>query len=127
MFKTVPEIIAADLAKNYPDLSMDAETYYANVMRSIEQGEVKLYQKFDTLFIVHDNEWHSIHGGSGIELLDACTAFLQQLKDEGATYMFTCYDNPKISLIAEHSKIFKATVTKINEGKYRTFRLSVEL
>lgn len=127
MSKTIQDILAADLAKNYPNLPLDAETYYTGLMRSVNLGEVTLHRKFDTLFIVHDNEWHTIHGGSGVELLDACTAFLQQLKDEGVTYMFTCYDNPKISLVAEHSKTFKATVAQINEGKYRTFKLSVEL
>lgn len=127
MSKTVLEILAGDLAKNYPDEPQDAESYLHKVTASVEQGLVRLYRKFDTLFIVHGDEWHSIHGGSGAELLAACLAFLQQLKDEGMTHMFTHYDNPKVSLIAEHSSTFKATVTQIDEGKYRTFKLSVEL
>jgi hypothetical protein len=127
MSKTLLEILAGDLAKNYPDRPQDAEDYLHKLTTSVEQGLVKFYRKFDTVFIVHENEWHTIHGGSGVELLDACTAFLQQLKDEGVAYMFTCYDNPKISVVAEHSKHFKTTVTQINEGQYRTFKLFVEL
>lgn len=126
MSKTVLEILAGDLAKNYPDEPQDAESYLRKVTASVEQGLVRLYRKFDTLFIVHETEWHTLHGGSGAELVSACNAFFQQLKDEGMTHISTWYDNPKVSLLAAHAA-FKATVTQTNEGKYRTFKLSVEL
>lgn len=125
MSKTMLEILAGDLAKNYPDESQDAEVYQAKLLREVDRGS-KLYRQGDTLFLVHDDEWHSCHGGSGSELVQACNAFFQQLKDEGVRYIFTRYDNPKISLLAAHSA-FKATVSQINEGKYKTFKLSVEL
>ena len=125
MSKTMLEILAADLAKNYPEESQDAEVYQAKLLRALDRDS-KLYRQFDTLFIVHDDEWHSCHGGSGKELLKACSAFLQQLKDEGVKHIFTRYDNPKVSLLGAQLT-FKTTIAQVNEGKYRTFKLSVEL
>jgi len=125
MSKTMLEILAGDLAKNYPEESQDAEAYQAKLLLAVERGS-KLYRQHDTLFVVHDDEWHSCHGGSGAELLEACIAFLQQLKDEGVKHIFTRYDNHKVSLLGERLP-FKATVAQINEGKYKTFKLSVEL
>jgi hypothetical protein len=125
MSKTMFEILASDLAKNYPDESQDAEAYQAKLLKAIELGS-RLYRQHDTLFVVHGDEWHSCHGGSGAELLEACNAFLQQLKDEGVKHIFTRYDNPKVSLIGSQLA-FKTTIDQINEGKYKTFKLSVEL
>jgi hypothetical protein len=125
MSKTMLEILAGDLAKNYPNESQDAEAYQAKLLKTVDRGS-KLYRQHDTLFLVHGDEWHSCHGGSGAELIKACNAFFRQLKDEGVKHIFTQYDNPKVSLLAAHAE-FKATVTQINEGKYQTFKLSVEL
>ena len=125
MSKTMLEILASDLAKNYPEELQDAEVYQAKLLRALDRGS-KLYRQGDTLFVVHGEEWHSCHGGSGAELVRACNAFFRQLKAEGVQHIATRYDNPKVSVLAAHAE-FKATVAQINEGKYKTFKLSVEL
>ena len=51
--KTIQEILAADLGKNYPKKPIDAQQYYDGLMNAL-RGKYKLYREDNTLFLTHD-------------------------------------------------------------------------
>ena len=127
--KTVQEILAADLSKNYSNKSFTAEQYYEGMMESLK-GNFKLCREDNTLFITHDVddgiEFHAMNGEKAEQLIKNCNAFFDKMSEKGYKYAVTYYDNPKITTLLVHSK-YPYESEKIDDGEYRTYKFLVRL
>ena len=127
--KTVQEILAADLSKNYSNKSFTTKQYYDGMMESLK-GSFKLYREDNTLFITHDVddgvEFHAMNGEKSEQLIKNCNAFFDKMSEKGYKYAVTYYDNPKITTLLVHSK-YPYESEKIDDGEYRTYKFLVRL
>ena len=127
--KTVQEILAADLDKNYPKKPIDAKQYYNGVIKSLK-GKHKLYREDNTLFLTHEVdggiEFHAINGEKAENLIKNCNAFFDKMSKKGYKFAVTYYDNPKITTLLVHSK-YPYESEKIDDGEYRTYKFLVRL
>jgi hypothetical protein len=127
--KTVQEILAADLDKNYPKKAITAQQYYDGLMDAL-RGKYKLYREDNTLFLTHDVddgvEFHAMNGDRADSLVKNCNAFFDKMSEKGYKYAVTYYDNPKITTLLVHSK-YPYESEKIDDGEYRTYKFLVRL
>ena len=127
---TIREILDADLAKNYKGDNFDAEQNYKGFKLLIEQG-AKMYRVGNTIYMVDPVgkdtiEWHTSNAERSDALLANTNKFLKRLKADGVKTAFTYYDNQKINALVEQFD-FPTEITKVNEGKYKTFKAEVSL
>lgn len=125
MSKTMLEILAADAVKNPRAEPRDLGKLHQAIMEAVEDGSAQLHRELDTIFVVHGNEWHTFHGGSTADIVEATLRFLKAKAGTGVPNMVTYYGNPKISTLVSHIP-YKTQVAQVDEGTNRTFKLSVE-
>jgi len=132
MSKTMHEILADDLKKNYPEGWMTEDEYVAQFYEISKTASVLRHG--DTLFLVHpvdenDCEWHTKNGERGSVLVDNFYWFLKELKALGYKKTFSYFDDEKITHLAKSKKLtdFNISVNWVNEGLFRTWKIEVVL
>lgn len=112
---TPKEIIAADAAKNHPDIPL--EDHVERVGRLLAAGG-QIVQQGNTLFLYKPKddrqvEFHTYNADPAEKLVENTRKFFRLLKRVGAQEVFTMYANPRISeLFKMLEPEFKARITK---------------
>jgi hypothetical protein len=132
MSKTMHEVLAEDLKKNYPEGWMDEDDYIAQFYRLTEVCEI--FRHGDTIFMVqplpnNECEWHTKNAARGYDLVENFIAFLSEIKNLGFKKAITYFDNEKIlgltksPKVADHGLIVK----RVDDGQFRTWKMEVVL
>jgi len=132
MSKTMHEVLAEDLKKNYPDGWMGEDEYVAEFYKLTEVAEI--FRHGDTIFLVHplpnnECEWHTKNAARGYDLVDNFVAFLIELKSLGFKKATTYFDNEKILGLTKSPKVFDygLVVTRVDDGPFRDWKMEVVL
>jgi hypothetical protein len=132
MSKTMHEVLAMDLKKNYPEGWMDEDEYVSEFYKLTEKFEI--FRHGDTIFMVehlpnNECEWHTKNAARGYDLADNFIFFLEELKSLGFKKATTYFDNEKIFGVTNLPKLadYGLIVTRVDNGQFRTWKLEVAL
>jgi hypothetical protein len=125
---TIKEILAVDLANNYPGEVDKLDAYYAGAMLFDAEGQIKKIG--NSLFTVIPKgdvvEWHPANADNWTKFASNVQVFLSCMSKEGFKKAETYFDNLKLMNIYKWLGV-SYTVEKIDDGKYRTYRAEVVL
>jgi hypothetical protein len=127
---TIKEILAADLAKNYKGEDYNIDTYYKGFKLLIDRG-TKMYRVGNTIYMVDKTgkdtvEFHTCNAEFSMDAVKNTNTFFKRLKTDGVKKAIAYYDNPKINALAQQSA-FPTEISKVDEGKYKTYKAEVSL
>lgn len=127
---TVEEVCIADRAKNYSGDEISGEIVYLALPAVLAHGD-KIYRAGNTLWVTSDLpgnglEFHSGNAENGANLVRNIIEFFKLLKSLGYAWAVTYYDFPQITHL--FSKVgLPVEITRVDEGKHRTFYAKVSL
>jgi hypothetical protein len=125
MEKSINEIIANDVKRNWSNSGLSPEQAYAIMNRKVKRGE-KIFRYKDILIPykqIDDEtvEYHAINGDMSWDDLDkAVLAFALTMRDRGIRYAITYFNDEKLKKGFNKQKIFPVAMEEINDprGKY---------
>ena len=125
---TVKEILAIDLAKNYPGQEDKLDGYYAGAMIFESKGQIKQIGNSLFTIIPKDDvvEWHPANAEHWTKFASNLREFLDCMSKEGFKKAETYFDNLKLMNIYKWLEV-PYTVEKIEGGKHCTYRAEVVL
>jgi hypothetical protein len=128
MEMTIKEILAIDLAKNYPGEGDKLDGYYAGAMIFEANGQIKRIGNSLFTVIPKDDvvEWHPANAEHWTRFASNVHEFLDCMSKEGFKKAETYFDNLKLMNIYKWLGI-PYTVEKIDDGICRTYRAEVVL
>jgi hypothetical protein len=126
---TPEEIIAADYRTNHQGREYSAQQAHAVFQQYIQRGGKHLVFG-RTMFLItpidrSTVEFHTINGGTGVDLMNGVNQLLSTLSQHFARAV-TYYDNPRINDLLVHSH-FQHVAHKIDQGRDRTYELIFDL
>ena len=125
MEKSIDEIIANDVKRNWADSGLTPEQAYAIINRKVKRGE-KIFRYKDILIPykqVDDEtvEYHAINGDMSWDDLDkAVIAFALTMRDRGIKYAITYFNDEKLKKGFNKQNIFPVTIETVYDprGKF---------
>lgn len=125
---TIKEILAIDLAKNYPGQEDKLDGYYAGAMIFESKGQIRHIGNSLFTVIPKDDvvEWHPANADHWTKFASNVREFLGGMSKEGFKKAETYFDNLKLMNIYKWLGV-SHTIEKIDGGQYRTYRAEVVL